>query len=181
MKNNCAIICINTRGNCMENKNDGAKQFLSFIVIGSINSVVYYVSYALFVFLGMHYIPANAVGFVLSVLSSYLLNSRLVFKEDGSKEKRVWWRVLLKVFMTNAFTGLLLTSLLLKLWIDIVGLANAMEPLSVALGENGIYLSADELAEYIAPVINMLITTPMNFFINKFWTYRQKRRQGDNV
>ncbi len=165
----------------MESKNNGAKQFLSFIVFGSINSVVYYLSYSLFVFLGMHYIPANAIGFVLSVISSFLLNSRLVFKEDTEKQKRVWWRVLLKVFMTNAFTGLILTSLLLKLWLDILNLAKAMEPASLTLSQSGIDISARELAEYIAPVINMLITTPMNFFINKFWTYRQKRRQEENV
>lgn len=160
----------------METKNDSAKQFLSFIIFGSINSVVYYLSYSLLVFLGMHYIPANAIGFVLSVISSFLLNSRLVFKEDSEKQKRVWWRVLLKVFMTNAFTGLLLTSLLLKLWLDIVHLSKAMEPASLALSQSGIKISAEELAEYVAPVINMLITTPMNFFINKFWTYRQNRK-----
>lgn len=160
----------------MESKNDSAKQFLSFIIFGSINSVVYYLSYSLLVFLGMHYIPANAIGFVLSVISSFLLNSRLVFKEDSEKQKRVWWRVLLKVFMTNAFTGLLLTSLLLKLWLDIVNLSKAMEPASLALSQSGIKISAEELAEYVAPVINMLITTPMNFFINKFWTYRQNRK-----
>lgn len=112
----------------MNNKSDGAKQFLKFLGIGYLNALVYYLSYSLLVWLGVHYIVSNAVGFVLSVISSFLLNGRLVFKEDGSKEKRVWWRVLFKVFATNFFTGLLLTSLLLKFWLDIAGLPKGMEP-----------------------------------------------------
>lgn len=87
----------------MNNKSDGAKQFLKFLGIGYLNALVYYLSYSLLVWLGVHYIVSNAVGFVLSVISSFLLNGRLVFKEDGSKEKRVWWRVLFKVFATNFF------------------------------------------------------------------------------
>lgn len=160
----------------MNNKSDGAKQFLKFLGIGYLNALVYYLSYSLLVWLGVHYIVSNAVGFVLSVISSFLLNGRLVFKEDGSKEKRVWWRVLFKVFATNFFTGLLLTSLLLKFWLDIAGLPKGMEPASAALDQSGIEISARKLAEYVAPVINLCITTPLNFFINKFWTYRQKRK-----
>ena len=154
----------------MNNKSDGAKQFLKFLGIGYLNALVYYLSYSLLVWLGVHYIVSNAVGFVLSVISSFLLNGRLVFKEDGSKEKRVWWRVLFKVF------GLLLTSLLPKFWLDIAGLPKGMEPASAALAQSGIEISARKLAEYVAPVINLCITTPLNFFINKFWTYRQKRK-----
>lgn len=160
----------------MNNKSDGAKQFLKFLGIGYLNALVYYLSYSLLVWLGVHYIISNAVGFVLSVISSFLLNGRLVFKEDGSKEKRVWWQVLFKVFATNSFTGLLLTSLLLKFWLDIAGLPQAMEPASETLAQSGIDMSARKLAEYLAPVLNLCITTPLNYFINKFWTYRQKRK-----
>ena len=147
----------------MNNKSDGAKQFLKFLGIGYLNALVYYLSYSMLVWLGVNYIVSNAVG-------------RLVFKEDGSKEKRVWWRVLFKVFATNFFTGLLLTSLLLKFWLDIAWLPKGMEPASAALAQSGIEISARKLAEYVAPVINLCITTPLNFFINKFWTYRQKRK-----
>ena len=51
-----------------------------------------------------------------------------------------------------------------------------MEPASAALAQSGLEISARKLAEYVAPVINLCITTPLNFFINKFWTYRQKRK-----
>ena len=88
----------------------------------------------------------------------------------------MWWRVLFKVFATNSFTGLLLTSLLLKFWLDIAGLPKGMEPASAALAQSGLEISARKLAEYVAPVINLCITTPLNFIINKFWTYRQKRK-----
>ena len=47
----------------MNNKSDGAKQFLKFLGIGYLNALVYYLSYSLLVWLGVHYIVSNAVGF----------------------------------------------------------------------------------------------------------------------
>ena len=59
--------------------NNAVIQYLKFIVVGSINAIVNYVAYAAVVFVGGHYVLATLVGFVLSVLSSYLINSSLVF------------------------------------------------------------------------------------------------------
>ena len=46
----------------MNNKSDGAKQFLKFLGIGYLNALVYYLSYSLLVWLGVHYIVSNAVA-----------------------------------------------------------------------------------------------------------------------
>ena len=53
--------------------NNAVIQYLKFIVVGSINAIVNYVAYAAVVFVGGHYVLATLVGFVLSVLSSYLI------------------------------------------------------------------------------------------------------------
>ncbi|MEG2931919.1 MAG: GtrA family protein [Ruthenibacterium sp.] len=29
------------------------------------------------------------------------------------------------------------------------------------------------VSEWIAPVINLVITIPLNFILNKFWTFKQ--------
>lgn len=66
--------------------NNAVIQYLKFIVVGSINAIVNYVAYAAVVFVGGHYVLATLVGFVLSVLSSYLINSRLVL--NAMRESR---------------------------------------------------------------------------------------------
>ena len=94
-----------------------------------------------------NYLLAQVVAFVLSVLWSYYWNNKIVFESEdnsaGSTLKR-----LMKTFASYAFTGLFLSAILLYLWVDIV-----------------------HLSEYIAPIINLLITVPLNFIINKFWAF----------
>ena len=69
-------------GKVKKKSNNAVIQYLKFIVVGSINAIVNYVAYAAVVFVGGHYVLATLVGFVLSVLSSYLINSKLVFERD---------------------------------------------------------------------------------------------------
>ena len=38
----------------------------------------------------------------------------------------------------------------------------------------GIVLTDRELSGYLGPVLNMFVTIPVNFVMNKFWAYRQK-------
>ena len=37
-----------------------------------------------------------------------------------------------------------------------------------------IYAVAFALTGYLGPVLNMFVTIPVNFVMNKFWAYRQK-------
>lgn len=162
----------------MKKKESGsAKQFGLFLGFGFINAAVYYWTYTLLVFAGLHYILASVIGFVLSVISSFLLNGKFVFKESEDKEKRTWWVVFSKVVTTNVLTGLIINNLLLALWIDIIELSKYLTPLSTAFANAGISLSPEDLAKYIAPLLNLYVTTPINFFINKFWTYRQRNKK----
>ena len=38
-------------------------------------------------------------------------------------------------------------------------------------------LTNNDLAVTLAPILNMFITIPINFVINKFWAYRQKDKK----
>ena len=116
------------------------------------NTLVYYACYSILVRLGCHYALANGIGFVISVLNSYLWNSLFVFKKEAEKDegkKRNTAATLVKTFISYALTGLVLQTFLLHLLIDIAG-----------------------ISKYIAPLLCVCVTTPLNFLLNKFWTFR---------
>lgn len=83
----------------------------------------------------------------MSVINAYYWNDKYVFAED-EEEARIWWRTLIKTFMAYAGTGLILNNLLLVFWVRVGG-----------------------IHEMLGPVINVIITTPINFLINKLWAY----------
>ena len=131
-------------------------QFVKFGIVGLSNTVISYVLYAVtllllqknMLFPKTDYLLAQIVAFVLSVLWSFYWNNRMVFVvEEG--HKRSLWKSLLKTYVSYSFTGLFLNSLLLVLWVKILG-----------------------ISEFIAPVINLLISVPLNFLINKFWAFK---------
>lgn len=127
-------------------------QFVKFGLVGVTNTLVYYACYSILVRLGCHYALANGIGFVISVLNSYLWNSLFVFKKDAEKDegkKRSTAATLVKTFISYALTGLVLQTFLLHLLIDIAG-----------------------ISKYIAPLLCVCVTTPLNFLLNKFWTFR---------
>ncbi|MPM56047.1 hypothetical protein SDC9_102846 [bioreactor metagenome] len=123
-------------------------QFIRFGLVGVTNTALSYGIYALILWLGGHYILASVVSFVISVAWSFLLNNRFVFRK-ATGEARVWWKTLLKTYLSYGVTGLLLANALLYLWIDVFG-----------------------VSQYIAFLLNLVITIPTNFLLNRFWAYR---------
>ena len=78
---------------------------------------------------------------------------------------------------------MLLSAGLLIFWLEIVKLEGAMPPVMQLLdhigilgflGNIGIRLDGKLLAEILAAGINLVITIPLNFVINKFWAYRKE-------
>ena len=125
-------------------------QFIKFGLVGVSNTIISYAVYILLLKFSVHYLLASAVGFLASIVNAYFWNERYVFeKREG--EERVWWRALLKTFTAYAGTGLVLNNILLLLWIDVC-----------------------QISEMIAPVINLLITIPANFVLNKYWAFRDR-------
>ena len=102
-------------------KKSSVIQFIKFGLVGVSNTLVNYLVYVIFVSLGVHYVIANALGFIISVLNAYFWGSRFVFKEDETKEKRVWWKVLLKTYASYAL-GFGINTVLLILWIDLLAI-----------------------------------------------------------
>jgi len=121
------------------------KQFIKFGIVGVSNTLISLAVYYLLVFLGMHYLIAHAIAFVLSVLNAYYWNRKYVF--DSAKQNTK--NQLVKIYIAYGAT-FLLSLLLLFLMIDIL-----------------------DISHLIAPLINLAITVPLNFLLNKFWVFRQ--------
>ena len=156
-----------------ENKGKGLKQPIRFGMVGLFNTflsmAIYNLLYHLF---GTSYHFANVMQFIISVFSAYLLQSTFVFQKEES-EKRVWWKVLIKTYVSYALTGLVLTEILLTLWIDVIRIENYIGFL-VELGSRfGVNMTAHDMAVTVAQIINIFFTVPINFLLNKKWTYRK--------
>lgn len=125
-------------------------QFIQFGFVGVSNTLISYVVYVIFVALGIHYLIGSVVGFIASVLNSFYWNNKYVFKKEAGEERNLF-EALVKVFMSYALTGLILANILLVIWVDVL-----------------------HLSEYIGPILNLFITIPLNFILNKIWAFRSK-------
>ena len=151
-------------------------QIIKFIIVGVSNTIVSESIYAVLIFFRVHYLLASFIGFSLSVLNAYYWNNKYVFKEQPDAEKRVWWKTLLRTYVAYLW-GYLISAALLIFWIDIIHISQWMEPLGSRFATAGYdRLDAQFLGNLLAAVLNLVITVPMNFLINKYWAYRQKKK-----
>lgn len=148
------------------------KQFVKFGLVGAINSILNYLIYAICIKWGVHYIVANIIGYIIVIFNAYLLQNRFVFNKKDRKCQQSWWKILLKTYLSYAFTGLLLTNLLSWLWIDFLDLTVIFYPIYNLTNCLFGWKSVEDFVKYVAPFLNTIITIPINFVINKFWTYR---------
>ncbi len=139
------------------------KQFIKFGLVGVSNTIIGYLIYALSL-KGMRLLNlwpsydiyiAQFIMFVLSVAWSYFWNNRFVFKGNVKTKKDIVFS-LLKTYATYAFTSLFLSEVLLMFWVRIAG-----------------------INEYIAPVLNLVITVPLNFLLQKYWAFKKKPDKDD--
>lgn len=125
-------------------------QFIKFGMVGAVNTVLSYLlsnmGYYVFHF---HEQICNLISFLITVLISYLLNSRFVFCRKEEKQ-HPWYRALARVYASYALTELLLMGILLFLQERLLGIPH-----------------------FIATFLNLCVTVPLNFVLNKFWAYRK--------
>ena len=141
---------------------DKFAQFIKFGIVGVTNNVIFYVVNIAVLFLfkkrafEWDYMVANIAGFLISVLWSFFWNNKFVFKA-GENEKRSVWKTLLKTYMAYGFTGIVLNNVLSYVWIEVFG-----------------------ISKLIAPLINLFLTVPVNFALNKLWAFRTTKPEGKN-
>ena len=131
-------------------------QFVKFGIVGASNTVVDYVSYLIALGIFNHfnlfgdkaYIPANVVGLCVSISNAFYWNNKYVFrKKEGQSRSGI--RAFFKTFSSYAITGLGLKTILLYVFITLLGIPDT-----------------------VAPIIIMFIVVPINFLMNKLWAFK---------
>lgn len=154
-------------------------QFIKFSLVGVLNTVISEGGYAILIYFNMHYLPASWIGFSVSVLNAYFWNSRYVFREQEEREKRVWWKSFYKTYLAY-LGGYVLNALLLVLWMDVIRFERWMNVPAAwfaAAGYPG--FDANFLAGVLAAAVNLFLTVPVNYLVNKYWAFGQKKRGGN--
>ena len=120
------------------------EKFIKFAIVGFGNLFISLVTYYLLVFFSINYQMANIGGFITGSLNGYIWNRVWVFKNSKKNMASV-----LKFYLTYLSTWLL-SALLLYIWVEKLG-----------------------ISDKIAPVINVFITTPINYLLNKYWVFKK--------
>jgi putative flippase GtrA len=95
---------------------------------------------------GYDYLVALFFGFVISVAWAFFFNRRFVFRSPGAP----WKESLIKVYITYSITGIGLSSLLSFLWVQVF-----------------------DIPKEIVTIINDILCFPVNFLLNKYWSFRK--------
>jgi len=132
------------------NKSD-ILQFIKFGIVGVSNTLVSFAVYYIFIWIDPKlYLIGSALGWVVSVANAFYWNNKYVFK-GGRSDRRSLLKRLGKTYVSYGATFLLTTALL--------------------------YLEVDRLhwPEALCPPLNLLITIPLNFLLNRFWAFQKQK------
>ncbi len=130
-------------------------QFVKFGLVGVSNTLVSWACYYLFLFIDERlYLVGSVVGTVVSIANVFFWNDRFVFRSEERDLKSTLKR-LGKTYVSYGGTSLLGTAIL---WAEVNLLG---------------------ISKTLAPIIGLVITIPLNFLINKFWTFGKRKGQKD--
>lgn len=124
-------------------------QFVKFGLVGVSNTLVSWAVYYLFLWLNEDlYMAGTVAGAVVSIYNAFFWNDRFVFK-GGDRDRKSRLKRLGKTYVSYGFTSLLSIALL---WgeVNLLGISKAL-----------------------APIVTLVVTIPLNFLINKFWTFKK--------
>ena len=122
-------------------------QFIKFGLVGVSNTLVAWFCYYLFLWFDEDlYIVGSVVGGIASIANAFYWNDKFVFKSNNND-----WRSKLKRLGKTyiSYGGTSLFGLFL-LWVEVRFLG---------------------VSKVIAPPLNLIITIPLNFMLNRNWTF----------
>ena len=126
--------------------NEGVNKFVKFGLVGVLNTLINWIIFALLNFIGVYYIVANVIAYVIATANSYIWNSKWVFKYNGKNKKETTAK-----FVILNLIGLGLNTGILYLLVDMVG-----------------------FNKLIALVITTGIVMIINYIVNKLWVLKEK-------
>lgn len=123
--------------------NDGVIRFIKFGMVGVINTLVNWIIFFILNGLGMYYILANIIAYILGTVNSYLWNTLWVFKyKDKASTETTIKFIILNLIGLGLNTGILYV---------LVDLCN--------------------LNKFIGLVTTTAIVMIINYIVNKLWVF----------
>ena len=118
-------------------------QFIKFCIVGLSNTAIGLGTYYLFLWLGFHYMIANVLSWVISVFNAFYWNNKYVFKSSTT-----WLKSLFRTYISYGVSFL----------VGAVVLYGVVEWCGIS--------------DVVAPLLVLIVTIPLNFVLNKFWTFK---------
>lgn len=119
--------------------------FADFCLVGVLNTIVSLGCYYIVLFINEDlYQLGYCIGFVLSVVNAYFWSSHFVFHKTDEKVQ-TFFKTVISYFIT-----FWIGKGLLKLFVEVCG-----------------------ISKVLAPILQILIITPVNYLINKFWSFKK--------
>lgn len=137
-------------------------QFLKFGIVGLSNTVLSYVLYLLFlkgfehydIFSDYDYLVSSIFTFCICTTWSFYWNNKFTFgRNNGEGYNAV--KAFIKTVLSYSLTGLILHNILLYVLVEYMG-----------------------IAKQVVPLINLVVTVPLNFLLNKYWAFRAEEEDG---
>lgn len=124
-------------------------QFVKFGLVGVSNTAVSMAVYYYFLWINDDlYMVGSVLGTIVSIANAFIWNDLFVFTGNPKDFISVVKR-LTKTYVSYGGTSLLSTFML---WIEV---------------------AVFHVSRVYAPIVNLLITIPLNYLINKFWTFKK--------
>ena len=122
------------------------EQFIKFLLVGCSNTIVVLVIYYIVVWIGgrQYYLLGQTLGYIIGIINSFFWNSKFVFSDSKESQGKAF----IKIFLCYGITYVIQICLLYVL----------VECISIS--------------EWLAPVICIIITTPINFVLNKLFAFK---------
>lgn len=121
------------------------KEFLRYTVVGCINTLIYYISYLVFMnVFNFSYRISFVAGYVISIISSYFLNTYFTYKEKPSLKKFL-------IFPLTYIPNFIIQYIGMILLVDHFNMNRKL-----------------------APIITAIVSTPITFFVMRYVIKKKK-------
>lgn len=123
-------------------------QFIKFCIVGVSNTLISLLVYYVVIWLNVDmYLLGNVLGWIISVLNAFYWSRKYVFDSKTTELKDIL-KELIKMYISYGSTFVLSTVML--------------------------YIEVElfKMSAIICPIMNVIITIPINFILNKFWTFK---------